>query len=132
VARALPAVEAMVRAEQARYGVAPADTVMCGFSQGAIISLSLAAQHDGLVGRVLSFSGRFAALPVRAPQHTTLHFFHGELDPVIDVRHAREAFARLQQTDGDATLDVANVGHELAPELAQQAIVRLQAPVRQA
>jgi phospholipase/carboxylesterase len=113
----------MIRAEQARYGVAPADTVMGGFSQGAIMSLSLAVQHDGLAGRVLSFSGRFAALPDTAPKQTRIHFLHGELDPVIAVANARDAHARLQALGADATLDVEkDAGHTLTPALADRAI----------
>lgn len=123
VARALPVVEAMIRAEQAHYGVAPADTVMGGFSQGAIMSLSLAVQHDGLVGRVLSFSGRFAALPDTAPKHTDIHFLHGELDPVIPAGYARDAHARLQALGANPTLDVEKAaGHTLTPALADRAI----------
>ena len=126
VAAALPRLAGWVRAAQAATGVGPAATALVGFSQGAICALELVQLHDGLAGRVLSFSGRYAALPEQAPAHTTLHFFHGATDTVIPAAQARLALERLSAIHGDATIDiVANVGHELPPALMQCAIDRL-------
>jgi phospholipase/carboxylesterase len=126
VAAALPALVARVRAAQARSGVLTSDTALVGFSQGAIVALELAARHDGLVGRVLAFAGRYATLPDAAPALTTLHLFHGAADPVIPVDHARRAFDRLAALDADVTVDVADgVGHTLHPALVERALSRL-------
>ena len=126
VAAALPRLEAWLRVAQAATGVGPAATALMGFSQGAILSLELVQQHDGLAGRVLSFSGRYGALPEHAPQHTTLHFFHGADDPVIPVQHARAAIERLAAVGGDATIDIAQgVGHAIPAALMQCALHRL-------
>lgn len=122
----LPALTAWVRAAQQASGVGPAATALVGFSQGAICALELAQAEDGLAGRVLAFSGRYATLPRRAPQHTTLHLFHGADDPVIPVRYARVAMQRLAELQGDATIDIAQgVGHALPPALVDCAIDRL-------
>ena len=127
VAEAIPALHALVHQAQDRFNVLQSDTAIAGFSQGAIMALEFSIAHDGHVGRVLSFSGRFAKLPEKAPDLTTLHFFHGEDDPVISVEHAEAAFERLTQLNGDATLDLAEaVGHEINPSLADRAITRLQ------
>lgn len=126
VAEALPALWSWVRAEQRRLGVPAPATAIAGFSQGAILALETAAQCDGLAGRVLSFSGRFARLPARAPRLTTLHLFHGATDAVIDAAHARRAFETLAGLGGDATLDLAEgLGHVLHPALVDRAIFRL-------
>ncbi|MBG6081261.1 phospholipase/carboxylesterase [Rubrivivax gelatinosus] len=126
VAEALPALWSWVRAEQRRLGVPAPATAIAGFSQGAILALETAAQCDGLAGRVLAFSGRFARLPARAPRLTTLHLFHGATDAVIDAAHARHAFETLAGLNGDATLDVAEgLGHVLHPALVDRAIFRL-------
>jgi len=69
--------------------------------------LEFSIAHDGGVGRVLAFSGRFARLPDHAPELTTLHLLHGEGDPVIPVAYAQAAIARLKELGGDATLDIA-------------------------
>ena len=73
----LPPLQAWVRAQQQRLGVGRAATALGGFSQGAILSLALALQDDGIAGRVLAFGGRLVVEPQAAPKHTTVHLFHG-------------------------------------------------------
>lgn len=132
VAAALPALLAWVRRAQACTGVAPAATALLGFSQGAIMSLALVDEEDGLAGRVLAFSGRYARLPQRAPQRSTLHLFHGQDDPVMPVALAQQAMARLSELGADATADIAQgVGHELHPALLRCALHRLSTHIPQ-
>ena len=127
VAEAMPGLHALVKQAQDRFNILQSDTALIGFSQGAIMALEFSIVHDGGVGRVLAFSGRFAKLPEKAPELTTFHLLHGEDDPVIPVFHAEAAFARLMELDGDATLDMAAaVGHEIHAALADRAILRLQ------
>jgi len=127
VVEAMPALHDLVRHAQDRFKVLQSDTALAGFSQGAIMALEFSVAHDGDAGRVLAFSGRFAKLPEKAPELTTLHLLHGEEDRVIPVEHAYAAYERLMELQGDATLDVASsVGHELHPALADRAIYRLQ------
>ena len=127
VAEALPGLHALVRQAQDRFGVLQSDTALVGFSQGAIMALAFSNAYDGGVGRVLAFAGRYAALPDKAPELTTLHLLHGANDPVIPVEHAHAAYARLSALGGDATLDVASsVGHAIPDELAERAVYRLQ------
>ncbi|MGB3436945.1 esterase [Achromobacter sp.] len=126
VARALPPLEAYMRQAQARFGLLQSDTALAGFSQGAIMALELVQAHDGMAGRVIAFSGRYAQLPKSAPQYTTLHLLHGEADPIMSVDHIQAAQARLSELHGDSTIDIAsNVGHALHPALIERAIVRL-------
>lgn len=126
----LPALQSWVLAQQQRLGVSPAATCLGGFSQGAILSMALAAQHDGLVGRVLAFAGCFTAPPQVAPQNTTLHLFHGDADRVIPADGSRQALAWLAEARGDATIDIAQgIGHELHPALVQCALQRLQSHI---
>ena len=130
VAACLPALHTWVQAQQQRLGVGPAATCLGGFSQGAILSLALAAQHDGLVGRVLAFAGCLTAPPGAAPENTTVHLFHGDDDNVIPAEGSRQALAWLADLGGDATLDTAQgVGHELHPALVQRALQRLQSHI---
>jgi phospholipase/carboxylesterase len=127
VAEVMSNLHDIVRQAQDRLNVLQSDTALVGFSQGAIMALEFSKKHDGKVGRVLSFSGRYASLPEKAPELTTLHFLHGESDPVIPVAHAYSAYDRLMELNGDATLDVASsVGHEIHPVLSDRAIQRLQ------
>lgn len=130
VAEAMTRLRALVQHTQARFGVLNTDTALVGFSQGAIMALEFSVAHDGEVGRVLAFAGRFARLPDRAPALTTLHLLHGAHDAVIPVAHAHEAVVHLQALDGDVTLDTVEVaGHEIDGELAAHALRRLQTHV---
>lgn len=127
VAAAMPALHALVRQAQDRFKVMQPDTALAGFSQGAIMAMEYSIAHDGSVGRVLAFSGRFATLPEQPPEFTTLHLLHGKDDRIIPVDHAYAAYERLAQRQGDATLDVASsVAHELHAALADRAVYRLQ------
>ena len=127
VADSMPALHELVRQAQDRHKILQSDTALVGFSQGGIMALEYCLVHDGGVGRVLAFSGRFAKLPEKAPGLTTLHLLHGEDDRVMPVAHAYTAYARLTELQGDATLDVASsVGHEIHTALAERAIYRLQ------
>jgi phospholipase/carboxylesterase len=122
----LPRLAAWVRGAQQSTGVGPAATALVGFSQGAICALELVQAQDGLAGRVLAFSGRYAELPTRALQHTTLHFFHGSDDAVVPAAHARAAMQRIGELQGDATIDIVDdLGHELPAALVDCAIGRL-------
>jgi phospholipase/carboxylesterase len=126
VAGCLPPLIAWVRAQQHRLGVGPAATALGGFSQGAILSLAAALHEDGLVGRVLAFGGCLVAPLEAAPQHTTMHLFHGDSDEVIPADGSRQALAWFGDLQGDATLDIAEgVGHELHPALVECALHRL-------
>jgi phospholipase/carboxylesterase len=119
-----------VHSQQRRLGVGPAATALGGFSQGAIVALALALQHDGLCGRVLAFGACLPRRPDTAPRHTTLHFFHGSADRVIPAAAAREALQWLAVLHGDATIDVAEgIGHELHPALIDCALQRLQSHI---
>lgn len=127
VAEVMPQLHSLMLQAQQRYGVRAEATVLAGFSQGAIMALEFSSVHDGGVGRVIAFSGRYARLPDSAPALTTLHILHGEDDQVIPVKHAYAAEERLQQIEGDFTLDIVPaIGHEIHDELAGCAIHRLQ------
>ena len=133
MAAAMPVLHVLVRQAQDRFCILNPDTALVGFSQGAIMALEFSSVHDGAVGRVLAFSGRFATLPDQVPQLTTLHLLHGEDDAIIPVEHAHAAYERISTLGGGATLDVASrVGHTIPAALADRAVYRLQTciPIR--
>jgi len=127
VDRAVPPLATFIRQQQERFGILQSDTALAGFSQGATLALALSDQHDGLVGRVLAFSGRYATWPEKAPTLTTIHLLHGQLDKVVPAQLAQQAYAELMALGADATCDIAStIGHELHPALMEQAVHRLQ------
>jgi phospholipase/carboxylesterase len=127
LANAVPALYRLLQEAQTRLGVLQTDTALVGFGQGAILALEFCIRYDGSAGRVLAFSGRFAKLPERAPELTTVHLFHGERDDAVPVSHAYAAYDMLESLGADVTLDIAaSVGHALHPTLVARAISRLQ------
>lgn len=127
VAQAMPALVEYIKAAQERFHLLQSDTALAGFSQGAIMALETVGAHDGLAGRVLAFSGRYASMPQWPPQYTTIHLLHGADDRVMPAAHAQQAQARLNELHGDSTIDIATrVGHELHAALIERAVVRLQ------
>lgn len=126
VAAALPAFIDMVQSLQRRYEVDADHTVLVGFSQGTIMSLEATKAVEGLAGQVLGFSGRYAALPEVAPEHTAIHLLHGEADGVIPVANARAACERLQSLGATVTLDTQKgAEHEITQLLLELAVQRL-------
>ncbi|MBA4175202.1 MAG: esterase [Leptothrix sp. (in: Bacteria)] len=122
----LPDLLQWVHVQQQRVGVGAPATALGGCGHGAVLALALALQHDGIAGRVLAFGAALGTPPQAAPRHSTLHFFHGEADPVMPVAGARQALRVMGELQGDATLDVVvGVGHGLHPALIDCALHRL-------
>ena len=98
-----PRIEALQRAS----GVAGAETVLIGFSQGATLALELARSRPDLLGIAVSYSGRMIPPP---RQHETVkptvHLVHGASDSLVPVIHSERASRRLQANGARVTLDV--------------------------
>lgn len=103
----------------ARTGLGPAETFLCGFSQGAMMAL-----HTGLslpeppLG-IVSFSGALVlpegSLP--AGQKPPVCLVHGALDQVVDPALSREAARVLGDLGYDVRLHVsAGTAHGIAPD----------------
>jgi phospholipase/carboxylesterase len=130
VAAEMNKLHGLITYAQEHFKVLQTDTALLGFSQGANMALQFCVQQDGLVGRVLAFSGRFPALPQKAPELTTLHLLHGERDSVIAVAHAQTAYDKLKEINGDVTLDIIpGLGHEINQVITAQAIHRLKTTI---
>jgi phospholipase/carboxylesterase len=114
-----------------RTNVPPECTVLGGFSMGTVMSyaLGLGSGRPRPAG-ILAFSGFIPTVEGWQPdlaQRARLPVFiaHGRRDPVIDVRHAREASRLL----GDGGLAVeyheSDAGHHIDPEQIPPAIAWL-------
>jgi phospholipase/carboxylesterase len=92
-----------VRQVQLKYGIAPANTVIAGFSQGGIMSASVALSTPESIAGFGLLSGRI--LPeldtslASIERLATLKAFvsHGEQDPVLPVAWAHRSDALLTQ-----------------------------------
>lgn len=129
VAATLPRFLATVQHWQQRTGVAAGATTLIGFSQGAILSLAAAHAEQSPAARVVSLSGRYPELPQQAPAGVTVHFIHGDADPVIPVAQAHNAARALDALRASVTLDVVpGLGHGINPAAAERLLRRLRAP----
>jgi len=116
VAAAMPAFVERVRAWQHETGIDPLNTTLVGFSQGAIMALesTQCSVATRLAARVVAIAGRFAQPPRIKPDHVVVHLLHGEQDPVMPIRLAREAEHQLRSLGAAPTLDsFAGLGHRI-------------------
>ena len=120
----MPRFQEAVRAWQRESGVAPQDTVLIGFSQGAIMALESTQLDRPPATRVVALSGRFAQSPRIAHPRVRTHLMHGDADAVMPVQGAVEALAQLQVLRAVATLDrFPGLGHGIDGRVVD-AIVR--------
>ena len=126
VEAALPAFLATVAHWQKEAGVGVDAVALVGFSQGGIMALEATRDQPAVAGRVVSIAGRFATLPTEPNAGTTLHMFHGKLDPVIPYGYTVEAAQHLVNIGADITADVIpHVGHQINDDIADLLIERL-------
>lgn len=132
VAAALPAFVDTIRAWQRRTGTTVDQTALIGFSQGAIMTLEACVQLPGQAGRAISIAGRFACLPERISDATTLHLIHGKEDGVIAYEHTVRGAYRLKSLGADFTAEVLPfVQHEISEDVIALVIRLLQNHVPQ-
>ncbi len=103
----------------ARTGLAPAQTVLGGFSMGAVMSYALGLGPDRPApAGIMAFSGFVPTVEGWEPgpaERPDLRAFiaHGRRDPVIDVEFARRAAALL--AGHDVSYHESDVGHQIDP-----------------
>ncbi|HLI05010.1 MAG TPA: phospholipase [Ktedonobacteraceae bacterium] len=104
------------------YGANPSQVYLMGFSQGAIMSASVALTQPGLVAGVVMMSGR--VLPevqseMAAPEQLRgLPFLvvHGTADAVLPVSHARASREILSSLPVDLIYKEYPMGHEVSAQ----------------
>ena len=127
VAAVLPGFIDAVRQQQQQNGVRAEATALIGFAQGSTMILEAVAQRPDLAGRVVAFSGRYAALPQKASTRTTIHLIHGDNGVTVPLTHAVDAQERLTAISGDVTLDIVDdLTHAVDDRAMQMALERLQ------
>lgn len=83
----------------AQTGLGPSETVLVGFSQGAMMALHVALSLEQSVRGVVAFSGALippAGFPEATPARPPVALIHGDLDQVVDPQLSRDAAAALQ------------------------------------
>ena len=100
----------------AQTGLTARDTVLCGFSQGAMMALNVALSLDQPVRGVLAFSG--ALIPPGGEwAKPPVALMHGDRDGVVPVELSIQAAAALAGAGIDARLHLSpGTAHGIAPD----------------
>ncbi len=129
IADAMPLFLQAIGHWQQLFGVGTADTVLLGFSQGAIMALEAtqalppAAQA---AHTVVALAGRFAQPARQAPSSLRFHLIHGEADGVVPTSCSVAARIELQGLSADVTLDlVPRLGHGIDARVLGHVVDRL-------
>ena len=97
--------------------------VVTGFSQGGMLSFTLAAEHDGLFAAAFPIAGRltdFGALGARADRQTVVHAFHGAVDDRIPLSDAQLSMEAMVAAGWDVNMTVVpGLAHRVNAELRQ-------------
>jgi phospholipase/carboxylesterase len=101
-------------------GIGPENTILAGFSQGAMMALHTGLSLDKPLMGIIAFSGAF--LPPdgfgTAPlAKTPVCLVHGDMDDVVDPEHSADANVALRLAGYDVSYHVSpGVGHGIAPD----------------
>ena len=103
-----------------KYPIDPNEVTLAGFSQGAILSYSIALSKPDKIKQVAALSGYLNTdlLPSKATDVKKLRFFisHGSVDQVVPVQWARKAEPILKEMGCEVVYKEYPVGHGVAPQ----------------
>lgn len=109
-----------------KTGIAPARTVLVGFSQGTMMSLHVAPRHGAQFAGVVGFSGRLLdadKLATEAVQKPPVLLIHGDADDVVPFADMATAEDGLRAAGfAVETMTAQGVGHGISPEGLGQAL----------
>lgn len=104
----------------AQTGLGPEQTVLAGFSQGAMMALHTGLSLDRRLGGILAFSGALlppAGFPQGAALRPPVALVHGEFDEVVEANNSRQAKATLEAAGYDVSLHISpGIGHSISTD----------------
>ncbi|GED35035.1 alpha/beta hydrolase [Brevibacillus centrosporus] len=103
------------------YPIDPAKRYLIGFSQGAVLSMSLALVLGDAIRGVGAMHGYIPAFvkdeyPLKPIADTSFFLADGQFDPIFPVTIGRENDEYLRQHSSSVTYTTYPVGHEISPE----------------
>ena len=104
------------------YDLEGSEVTLLGFSQGTILSLSIALSYPEKITNVIALSGylneRILAEDYTEKDHSKLHIYcsHGSVDEVIPVDLARKTPGFLKSRNIEHVYEEYPVGHGVAPQ----------------
>jgi len=134
--RAQPVIADFLRDLWAQTGLTAKDTILGGFSQGAMMALNVGLTLDKPLMGIIAFSGALiapAGFADYAGPKPPICLVHGDQDPVVDPALSREAAEILRKKGFAVSYHVEpGAGHTIAPDglaFASQFIAAVSATV---
>jgi phospholipase/carboxylesterase len=120
VRSAAPVLRAFLADLWAQTGLGPSNTVLAGFSQGAMMALHVGTSLDEPLAGIIGFSGVFlpsdafaAGMAAKPP----VALVHGDEDTVLAAQHSRDAAQELIAAGFEVTLHISpNSGHTISDD----------------
>lgn len=101
-------------------GIAPEQTILAGFSQGAMMALHVGLSLETKLMGIIAFSGAFVppeGFGSKELAKSPVCLVHGDRDEVVDPEHSADADVALRLAGYDVSYHVsAGVGHGIAPD----------------
>jgi phospholipase/carboxylesterase len=95
---AAPLLDAFLDRELARYGIAPADLALVGFSQGTMMALQVGARREQAIAGIVGYSGLLPGpehLAAEAISRPPVLLVHGDADLTVPVMAIHQAVSAL-------------------------------------
>ncbi|MFW5881090.1 MAG: alpha/beta hydrolase [Roseicyclus sp.] len=121
MARAVEDLDAFLDRIMAEEGIAPARTILLGFSQGTMMSLHVAPRRSEALAGVVGFSGRLLG-PERLASEVVVRppvlLIHGDMDEVVPPQSLPEAAQALEAAGWSEVYAhvMKGTGHGIAPD----------------
>jgi len=117
VSRAVPALEAFLVAELARYQLTAERLALVGFSQGTMMALHVGLSRAGKAAAIVGFSGMFAGgetMPALGADTPPILLVHGDADTMIPVEAVFASAAALGRAGAGVQWHVSSgIGHSI-------------------
>ncbi len=97
-ATAWPIIDAFIDQELLRYGLTEADLVLCGFSQGTMLSLATGLRRERPIAGIMGFSGALPGggrLKEEMRSKPPIMLVHGDQDEVLPLGFMFDALENL-------------------------------------
>lgn len=101
-------------------GITPQNTILAGFSQGAMMALHVGLSMDRTLMGIIAFSG--ALLPPdgfgsAALAKSPVCLVHGDMDQVVDPEHSADSEVALRLAGFEVSYHISEgVGHGISPD----------------
>ncbi|QHT59028.1 esterase [Paenibacillus lycopersici] len=108
----------------AKYPLDPQRRYLLGFSQGAILAMSLAMTMGDRLKGIVALNGYVPAFvkteyPLRSVAQTSIFISHGEFDSIFPIGTGRENAAYFRTLTPNMTFNIYPTGHGVSPENQQ-------------